>query len=253
MRSGEGRVIPPLYTGEREGDRDVIDFGRLRQYGRHVRYILLQNRPSQEIGGILECCPNVHNLALWIIHGSCAHLIPILEGLPLRRFSFDPSYFFENYAHDFSVPFDQPLFHNLTHLEIINATSAWSKWKQLAYLPKLTHLALAGVVNQQLINCVLKECRTLELFVMFYLSTHYLEGDVIFPQKDPRVVFLKSVIDHLNHWEVGARGEEDFWITGDKCKQKAMKGSRSSSVSDRDEDEASSVCNHELVPANNVL
>ena len=231
----------------------MIDFGRLRQYGRHVRYILLQNRPSQEIGGILECCPNVHNLALWIIHGSCAHLIPILEGLPLRRFSFDPSYFFENYAHDFSVPFDQPLFHNLTHLEIINATSAWSKWKQLACLPKLTHLALAGVVNQQLINCVLKECRMLELFVMFYLSTHYLEGDVIFPQKDPRVVFLKSVIDHLNHWEVGARGEEDFWITGDKCKQKAMKGSRSSSVSDRDEDEASSVCNHELVPANNVL
>jgi len=86
---------------------------------------------------------------------------------------------------------------------------------------------------------------------MFYLSTHYLEGEVVFPQKDPRVVFLKSVIDHLNHWEVGARGEEDFWITGDKYKQKAMKRSDSSSVSDRDGDGASPVGNHEL-PANNV-
>jgi len=221
MRSGEGRVIPPLYTGEREGDCDVLDFGTLRQYGRHVRHILLQNRSSQEIGDILKCCPNAHNLALWIIHGPCAHLIPILEGLPLRRFSFDPSYFFENYAHDFSVPFDKPLFHNLTHLEIINATSAWSKWKQLARLPRLTHLALAGVVNQELINHVLAECRTLELIIVFYLSTFCLDGEIVFPQKDPRIVFLKSVTDHLNHWEAGARGEEDFWITGEKYKEKA--------------------------------
>ncbi|KIM45596.1 hypothetical protein M413DRAFT_24768 [Hebeloma cylindrosporum] len=223
MRSGKGRVIPPLYTGEKEGDNDVLDLNRLQQYGRHVKHILLQKRPSQEIGHILNCCPNVHNLALWMIRGSCTHLIPILEGLPLRRLSFDPSYFFQNYAKDSSVPFDQALFHNITHLEVLNATVAWSKWKQLAHLPRLTHLALVGVVNQALIDCVLAECRNLELFVTFFMYTDHPGGDILVPQKDPRVVFLKKIIGHLDHWEVGARGEEDFWIKGERCKKKAMR------------------------------
>jgi len=78
----------------------------------------------------------------------------------------------------------------------------------------------SGRVNQELINRVLVECRTLELLIVFYLSTFCLDGEIVFPQKDPRIVFLKSVIDHLNHWEAGARGEEDFWITGEKCKEK---------------------------------
>ncbi|KAF8965568.1 hypothetical protein BDZ97DRAFT_1918129 [Flammula alnicola] len=225
VRSGEGRVIPPLYagTGERHTrntERD-IDIDRLRQFGPWVKHILLQNRTSGEIKQVLEFCPNVHNLALWIIHGSCTHLVPILEKLPLRRFSFDPTYFFENYAPDLSIPFDQPLFHNLTHLEIINATSSWSKWRQLALLPKLTHLALAGIVNQHLIDRVIVECASLEVFVMFYADVHFIAGELSLSQKDPRVVLLQSVLDHLDHWETGARGEEDFWITAEKRKQEA--------------------------------
>jgi len=201
----------------------VLDFGRLRQYGRHVRHVLLQHRQSQEIGDVLKHCPKVHNLALWIINGPCEHLIPIIEGLSLRILSFDPSYFFGGYDWDAIIPFDQPLFHNLTHLEIINVTSIWSKWEQLASLSKLTHLALAGIANQEFIDRVLVECKALKFFVMFYSDIDNLIGEVDFPQRDHRVVFLQTVADHLEHWERGARGEEDFWITAERCKQEAMK------------------------------
>ncbi|KAF8907949.1 hypothetical protein CPB84DRAFT_1768239, partial [Gymnopilus junonius] len=209
IRSGEGRVIPPLYTSE--SPTASLDIPRLKRFGPHVRNILLQKRTSQEIESVLLHTPNVSNLAMWIISGTCAGLVPILESLPLRKLSFDPSYFFENYASDMSIPFDQPLFRNLTHLEIINASSSWSKWKQLATLPRLTHLALAGMVNQQLIDQILKSCLSLELVIMFYMNI----GDV-------RVVLLKSVSDHLDHWEKGARGDEDFWVTAQKRKQEAI-------------------------------
>lgn len=225
IRSGEGRVNPPLYIPRPITDDfigDVLDQPRLQAFGHHVQNVLLQKRSATEIASVLECCPNVHNLALWIIQGTCSHLIPILEKMPLRKFSFDPSYFFENYAADLSIPFNQPIFLNLTHLEIINATSSWSKWKQLALLPKLTHLAVAGMVNQQLIDHVLEGCTALELFIMFYLTMGFLVGELTFPQKDDRVVLLKSVEDHLDHWEKGARGEEDFWITGQIQKERAV-------------------------------
>jgi len=190
----------------------VLDTGRLRQYGRHVRHVLLQNKRSQEIGDILKHCPKVHNLALWIIHGPCEHLIPILEGLPLRILSFDPSDFFGGYSMDATIPFDQPLFHNLTHLEIINVSPVWSKWKQLACLPKLTHLLLARIrVNQNFVDRILVECKALKIFLRPILhSNSFARVDV--PQKDGRVVFLQSVANHLEHWERGIRGEEDIWI-----------------------------------------
>ncbi|KDR67783.1 hypothetical protein GALMADRAFT_1061523 [Galerina marginata CBS 339.88] len=229
MRSGEGRVVPPLYIpGQAEKDHTIgnvvadVDIPRLTQYGPHVRHVLLQKRTAQEIQRVLECCPNVSNLALWIIQGKCSDLVPILERLPLQRLSFDPSYFFENYAADMSMPFDQPLFHHITHLEIINATSSWSKWRQLTLLPKLTHLALAGTVNQQLIDHVLEGCPSLELLIMFNMHYEVLGGDVAAAQKDHRVVFLKSVTNHLDHWEKGARGEEDFWVTAGRLKQKVV-------------------------------
>lgn len=228
IRSGEGRVIPPLYIPQTSDSviGPILNKPRIQVFGHLVQNVLLQKRTSTEIASVLECCPNVSNLALWIIQGTCTHLIPIIEKMPLRKFSFDPSYFFENYASDLSIPFNQPIFLRLTHLEIINATSSWSKWRQLALLPNLTHLAVAGMVNQQLINHVLEECKALELFIMFYLTMGFLVGELTFPQQDDRVVLLKSVEDHLDHWEKGARGEEDFWMTAQLQKEEAIRAKK---------------------------
>ncbi|KAF9483105.1 hypothetical protein BDN70DRAFT_874154 [Pholiota conissans] len=239
IRSGEdGRVVPPpLYDDEKEirhrsparnvlqrfkraapiRDSKVLRLERLRQFGPWVNHILLQNRTAHEIKQVLEACPNVSNLALWIIHGSCTPLISTLENLPqLNRLSFDPTSFFVNFTPDFSVEFDQPMFRNLTHLEIINVSSSWTKWRQLALLPKLTHLALANVADQTFIDRILNECALLEVFVMFYMDLYTLGDLVSLVQKDPRVVLLLSVVDHLAHWEDGARGGTDFWVTAER-------------------------------------
>ena len=117
-------------------------------------------------------------------------------------------------------------------------TSVWSKWKQLACLSKLTHLALAGIANQEFIDRVLVECKALKIFIMFYSNIDYLTGEVDFPQKDPRVVFLQTVADHLEHWEGGARGDEDFWITAERCKQEVMEDGHRSSTSGKNHHEA---------------
>ncbi|KAF9557966.1 hypothetical protein CPC08DRAFT_709998 [Agrocybe pediades] len=233
VRSGEDEVIvPPLYKDEGGStitaismtSATTLDIPRLQKFGPHVWHVILQRRHPEEIEKILECCPNVRNLALWIVGGSCTRLIPLLNDklIHLRRLSLDPSCFFENYDVDLSIPLDQPMFHRLTHLEIVNATSSWSKWRQLAFLPHLTHLALAGVASQELIDSVLMECEKLEIFVIFYMHRGFLGGDVALLQKDIRVVLLQSVADHLDHWERGARGEEDFWIAAEQRKRQAL-------------------------------
>ncbi|KAJ3508435.1 hypothetical protein NLJ89_g5756 [Agrocybe chaxingu] len=225
IRSGDdGKVIPPLY---KSNYRHTVagctpDLERIAKFGPHVRHTLLQNRPSEEIGKILQLCPNVQNLAIWIIHGSCSHLVPILEGLrSLRRLSFDPSYFFQDYCDDWKVPLDLPAFSRLTHLEIINASQHWGKWKKLASMPALTHLALAGLVDGALVDHILKECQRLELLITFYLDIPFT-GLQDASNKDPRAVQLLSVTNHLEHWEHGARGGEDFWITAEKVKRKRI-------------------------------
>ncbi|CAA7270697.1 unnamed protein product [Cyclocybe aegerita] len=229
IRSGDdGKVIPPLYKSNYPHTvaGRTPDLERIARFGPHVRHILLQNRPSEEIGKILQLCPNVRNLAIWIIHGSCRHLVPILEVLKsLRRLSFDPSYFFQDYYDDWKVPLDLPAFSRLTHLEIINASPHWKKWKKLASMHALTHLALAGIVDGALVERILKECQHLELLVTFYLDKPSMDLQIA-SKRDLRAVQLRSVTNHLEHWECGARGGEDFWVTAEKVKRQRIEERR---------------------------
>src|SRR6188768_3400872 len=84
IRSGnDGIVIPPIYLkpAHKKYSADP-DLERIARFGVHVRHILLQNRHSEEIIDILNLCPNVENLALWIVHGESDHkLMPAFEGL----------------------------------------------------------------------------------------------------------------------------------------------------------------------------
>lgn len=224
IRSGTGRVIPPLYLPKLSNDlNDVLDLPRIQGFGHHVQHVLLQKRSAREVASILKCCPNVWNLALWLIQGTCMPLVPTLEKMPLRVFSFDPSSFFAQHSTDHGIPFNQPMFLNITHLKIINSTSLWSKWQQLALLPHLTHLALARtphdfetwVSDQKFIARVLEECPNLQLLIVFLNDTGYVSpsGIPFNSTEDSRVVVLESVKNLLDQWEEGARsGEpEDFW------------------------------------------
>jgi len=226
IRSGDdGIVFPPIYLkpAHKKYSADP-DLERIARFGVHVRHILLQNRFSEEIIDILNLCPNVENLALWIVHGESGHkLVPAFEGLRrLKRLSFDPACLQTNvdfYERNTPVAFDLPCFAKITHLDIINASTTWSRWSKVSVMPALTHLALAGVVNQQLVNRVLRECPRLELLVLFYLVSGYLGEDVSESQNDHRVVFLQSVSDHFGNWEAGARGQEDYWVTAERIRE----------------------------------
>lgn len=217
--------FPPLYlkTAQKKYSKDP-DLERIARFGVHVRHVLLQNRTAEEIIDILNLCPNVENLALWIVRGGSDHkLVPTLKALrKLRRLSFDPAWIQHSVnldERDTPLAFDLPCFAMITHLEIINASTTLSRWSKVSVMPALTHLALDGVVNQQLINRVLRECPRLELLVLFHLEPGYLGEDLSKSQSDHRVVFLQSVSDDFGHWEAGARGQEDYWVTAERIRK----------------------------------
>ncbi|KJA15483.1 hypothetical protein HYPSUDRAFT_365767 [Hypholoma sublateritium FD-334 SS-4] len=232
VRSGKGRVVPPLYIDSlpREDVSEKarqLNLERLQRFGPWVHHILLQCRPVHEVAQVLTACPNVHNLALWIIQGAGAPLVPLLARLPLRRLSFDPRSFFalDARAPDGSVPLGQAPFDALTHLEVINVTAAWDQWRQLALLPRLTHLVLGcGMPSDAPVERVLEECAALEVLVLPYTDVDDILLDnptLAEVQKDPRVVLLNLTWDPLDEWEVGARGGEDLWVTAEKRVKKA--------------------------------
>lgn len=210
-----------------------INTNRLAAFGPHVHHILLQNRTSEEIRRVLDYCPNVQSLSLWIIHGQCQEtLLPALEDFARRRvlklLSFDPSQFFQMFDDVVPIPFAQLAFSGLTHLEIINATSSWVKWAQIADMPHLTHLAMSAWRNRtEFILMVLKECKFLQLIILFETdgfgndtTTHDVAAAGLESwREDQRVVVLPPVMDHLDDWEIGARGGWDFWAAAERAKK----------------------------------
>ena len=239
-------MVPPLYTvnnpprSNRRRKADSLDIERLLYFGPWVHHILLHIRPVEEIAQILTACPNVHDLALWIIRGNGAHLLPILARLPLRRLSFDPSSFFCSSAEapDCIVPLTQAPFDALTHLEVINVSGGWNLWHELALLPRLTHLALEGSqIEEALIERALAECAALEVLVLPYADDLHAAGDELQMaemQKDPRVVVLlySNTGGCLDEWEIGAGGGEDFWITAEERVRNARLGGPAADIND---------------------
>ncbi len=219
IRSGDSRVVPPLYADKQ---RTLLDIERLRYFGPWVHHILLQCRPDNEIAQILTACPNVYDLALWIVYGDGAPLVPILARLPLRRLSLDPMslfYYSSAGAPDDIVPLAQAPFDALTHLEILNISGSWNLWRELALLPRLTHLAFGcGRLKDALVERALAECAALEVLVLPHTDSQaneYLK--IAETQKDPRIVgVIYSANGCLDEWEVGARGGGDIWITAEE-------------------------------------
>jgi len=188
-----------------------LDFSRLKEFAPHIRHLLVQNRPVEEIAEILKCCTQIENLALWILRGVFTPLIPIIENLRLRRLSFDPSCFFISYDENIPIPFNQPMFQHITSLEIINATPSWTKWKELSSIPRLSHLTLAGVVSKELIDNILAECKCLKRLVIYSyvgIGAYAPIGQLI--EGNPSVLSLFPRKDPADQWERHARRKLDF-------------------------------------------
>lgn len=204
----------PLPLFDQESTKGLsLDFSRLKQSAPHIRHLLVQNRPVEEIAETLKYCTRIENLALWILRGVFTPLIPIVENLRLRQLSFDPSCFFISYDEDIPIPFNQPMFHHITNLEIINATPSWTKWKELSSIRYLSHLTLAGVVSKELIDNILAECKCLKRLVIYsYAGTSIGASDLVgqLIKDNPRVVALLPRKDPADQWERRARRRSEF-------------------------------------------
>ncbi|KIM45598.1 hypothetical protein M413DRAFT_24770 [Hebeloma cylindrosporum] len=211
LRLSCARPAPlPLFDQE-STKRLSLNFHCLKQSAPHIRHLLVQNLPVEEIAEILKYCARIENLALWILRGVFTPLIPTIANLRLRQLSFDPSCFFISYDEDIPIPFNQPMFHYITHLEIINVTQSWTKWKELSTIPYLSHLTLAGVVGKELIDNVLEECKWLKRLVIYSyagIGASDPVGQLI--EGNPRVVALLPGKDPAGQWERCARRKSEF-------------------------------------------
>jgi hypothetical protein len=188
---------------------------------------------------ILQHCPDVENLALWLpqpmTRVDCqTTILPLLEDLAisgkLKRLSFDPSFFFRNSSAHIPIPFNQPAFNSITHLEIINFSFSWSKWSQLSEMPRLTHLGTEySLLGATLAGTLFEACKGLQLLVLLQLNHDPTQHE--YPQNtwemDSRVVILCSeqlpATAPIESWEIGARGGPTIWSLAEACR-----GTRSS-------------------------
>ncbi|KAF8155954.1 hypothetical protein B0H34DRAFT_515389 [Crassisporium funariophilum] len=222
LRCGQKRVVPPIYSSVSDsGSPRLLDIPYLKSFGHHVQHILLQQCLASDVQEILKYCPNVHNLVLWGVHDSCLPLLPVLDALSIRRLSFDTQLFFPSYYDP--IPFVRPLFTNVTHLEMINAPFAWERWHNLALMPRLSHLALSADLSDELLKIILEDCKMLELLIVFFGHPTFLDEAMATMPEDHRIVMVSSVRNRLDHWELGARGGDDFWIIAAKLAAKAIR------------------------------
>ena len=178
-KSWPTRQYPPLdrFSGRISGKKTCL---KLEHVGPYVRQVLLHRLSVGEVMDVLKACPNVHHLALCIVHNyeNQKSLIPILQDLPIRSLSIDLRSLAIDLEDLFPSPkalfvFDRKPFQHLTHLRIISPQDQWAQWMGLALLPKLTHLALTGHTAATLIPKIFEECKALKLLVLFtQLNSH---------------------------------------------------------------------------------
>ncbi|KAF9553892.1 hypothetical protein CPC08DRAFT_713353 [Agrocybe pediades] len=231
--------------------KKALDASRIRRFGPWVHYLFLTPR-RKELEVLLQHCPNVYDLELEeATDRSCVKLIPLLEKLPLRRLGFEPCSFFEGrfpyekarpYSGPLMIPFDQPMFYGLTHLEIRlhEVDKDEANYEQLALLPRLTHLAFTGFWWEfhldKLIDSIVPQSQQIQLLVVIF------EGDwefrIVVPESqyrnNARVVFLTENCDGELDRDRGRgkRTEKAFWRVAEEKKKEAMERQHSRNAGD---------------------
>ncbi|KAF8149507.1 hypothetical protein B0H34DRAFT_189754 [Crassisporium funariophilum] len=221
LRTGGGRVIPPIYQGDYKDENyphrpKELDVPRLQRFGPHVRHAMLQDCSLREIIVVLQHCTNLKNVAIWGSYDRSEALaqsvIASLEALPyLRKLSIQPQDFFPD--DDLPFPFDIPMFRNITHLDIITFTNLSQWWSKISSLRKLSHLSMTPNFATGFVDAILSACPSLQK-LMFMGGSHYAK---VLPHSDKRLIYVDFLSD-LGLWEESVRNGEDYWITAEKTR-----------------------------------
>ena len=197
---------------------------KLEDVGAHVRHVLYDGDGDVEedlIQRVFKFCPNLEDFALWHspFHPDWLPLVSRLQGLRLLS---------ANLSVLVPVVYQNPIFHNLTHLDVVESSGIrWIDcWKQMTrHLSSLTHLSINEDVEVEVLRELLAQCLRLHLLLVLNSATieeedpegiagSYLDVD------DTRLVLIEGY--HLPHatqdWENCAYGRYDLWDFGASCR-----------------------------------
>ena len=161
---------------------------------------------------LLSFCPNIVDLALWVVR--IRSILPVLNKLPLRRLGANLD---DLMYEDLLI---QPLFVNLTHLEMFSFIGEiWNKqFEALVHLPNLTHLSIHCSIKVDVIPQLLEHCHLLRILIIALWSPYrYFQRDRaeerIAKVNDHRLVYLEtlSFLGLIHDWARGAHGGIDCW------------------------------------------
>ncbi|TFK65812.1 hypothetical protein BDN72DRAFT_845122 [Pluteus cervinus] len=173
------------------------------QNGPNLRNLMWGHDDQMDLlASILEHCPALENLAVWV-HAPSSNIPlvrPALSKLRLRQLSIN--LFVLLGVTQFGVEqATDPMFQCLTHLHVINHSSPLDWWhiEGLANIPTVTHVALQSTAKESAIKGVLENCKSLKVLVGVGCSSY--------GEADPKYVDLPT--RSLDEWEAGALGGED--------------------------------------------
>ncbi|KAJ7230843.1 hypothetical protein B0H12DRAFT_1077336 [Mycena haematopus] len=132
--------------------------------------------------------------------------------MPLRRLYADLQDLFSSVDIDFT----HPLFSRITHLHLKYhlGWDQWEKWKGLATIPNLTHLAFLGGKSLSIFQNTLAACPKLQVLIFLHLQEKPGLGLESLAH-DTRFVCIPAPPFYTD-WQIGAHGGDDFWVRAEK-------------------------------------
>ncbi|KAJ7617737.1 hypothetical protein FB45DRAFT_1063362 [Roridomyces roridus] len=192
---------------------------------RYTTHIFLENWASETkaFGTVVDACPSVHTLFFNPARGDPENL-PILNRMQsLTRLAFTSVLF-----PDGPIDFSQPLFRNLTHLEVAqNWSPAVSAHigGHLALLPNLTHFAFWSDHIDIPVNSQIVENTRLKCIVWIIADAIARKG---IPETHPSAEddrFVMVRVKNLRRaWFRGAAGRRDHWQLAEEFIAKKRRG-----------------------------
>ena len=211
----------------------------LATYGKYVRHALIASQPQLVVCDILKHCRGIQNLALWIMNvtGRTMDMKEVFGWLDeVRRLSVDAGQIFavdEGIAErqlgmemelggeglGMEIPFGQRCFLSITHLDLINVSDPWCRYRQLEELTKLTHLSLTPAcpprLSRDFINQTL-ELPSIQVVIIQFtdersrVHVSALVGD---DNADPRLVTIRRSEWVVENWIAGVVGDKaNMWV-----------------------------------------
>ncbi|KAK6984065.1 hypothetical protein R3P38DRAFT_3292939 [Favolaschia claudopus] len=114
---------------------------------------------------------------------------------------------------------------SLTHLDVFQGSgfaglTSWDKWRGIASLPSLTHLAVSPVLAELVLPRAIEELAHLRLLVVTNYPWGRDEGISFAEQKitirDVRIVVIVLATRYEEDWKKGAWGGDDFWVRAER-------------------------------------